>query len=184
MKVIDCQVGWLASSLMCYKILELGAGRTYSSAELKCQASLGQPSPGQATPHLASIHSPQEHIALAGMIQSFLMQNSFTTLTTFWIGMNDTIREGNYTWSDGSTVNYLGWGQSQPNNWRGQDCVEMRMDMGFLWNDISCGKQMPYICGVSRCKLTLHTRTQATTELMLKVQMESSWCSNTHQLCN
>ena len=154
MSVTSCPNGWQASSTMCYKVNELGTGRSFNSAELKCKSALGPAKPGQPIPHLASVHSPQEHIFLATFLQTFMSQHNFNKSTTFWLGLNDRNREGNYSWTDNSTINYLGWAQGQPNNWRnGQDCVEMRMDLGYLWNDASCARTMPYVCGFSRREL-------------------------------
>jgi len=69
-----------------------------------------------------------------------------------WIGLQDFLSEGNFTWSDGaqqhhdaSLGSYTNWADNQPNNnAQGQHCVVMRAD--GRWNDVICGGDRPAVC--------------------------------------
>jgi hypothetical protein len=92
---------------------------------------------GAAGYSLASIHSQAE--------DTFVRQTAATFgETSWWIGLNDRRREGNYRWSDRSTVDYLAWGPGEPNDAGNEDCVELRTSGG--WNDLNCFAGRPFIC--------------------------------------
>ena len=79
-----------------------------------------------------------------------------------WIGLQDFINEGNFTWTDDtSPTSYTNWVNSQPdNNGQGQvgymphfkcnvtcdvqHCVVIRAD--GRWNDVICGDHRPAVC--------------------------------------
>ncbi|XP_072097952.1 echinoidin-like [Mobula birostris] len=43
-----------------------------------------------------------------------------------WIGMNDRLEEGIFTWIDGTSYTYGGWAADEPNNYQGnEDCVNI-----------------------------------------------------------
>ena len=48
-------------------------------------------------PHLASVHTPADHIVLAQMAQTALAQVGMNG-TNFWIGLQDRTKENNFTW--------------------------------------------------------------------------------------
>ncbi|XP_070964787.1 CD209 antigen-like protein C [Oncorhynchus clarkii lewisi] len=72
-----------------------------------------------------------------------------------WIGLTDSVTEGNLIWVDGTpltTPRY--WHKPQPDNGAGrldygeEDCVEIRKDQRPLeaWNDLSCDRKIYWVC--------------------------------------
>ena len=61
-----------------------------------------------------------------------------------WIGLNDVINEGSFTWSDKSAVTFANWRAGEPNaDHKLEDCVEMNQSK---WNDLSCGTELDFVC--------------------------------------
>ncbi|GFO16613.1 collectin-12 [Plakobranchus ocellatus] len=64
----------------------------------------------------------------------------------FFTGITDKQREGRYlNYNDNTPAKYLKWRWFQPDNWWGEDCVEMSYT-GL--NDIGCEKSGRYFCEV------------------------------------
>ncbi len=61
-----------------------------------------------------------------------------------WIGASDRGTEGTFVWSNGDTWSYASWNADQPDDWRGEDCVEI-LTTGF-WNDLNCRDDRAYLC--------------------------------------
>ncbi|XP_035247102.1 macrophage mannose receptor 1 [Anguilla anguilla] len=92
-----------------------------------------------------------------GHLASFSSQEELSFLTAHmthssWIGLNDIAVEGQYVWSDGTTVlpELLFWDDNQPDNWQGnEDCIQVRgvdhINPGHL-NDLFCTTNAPFIC--------------------------------------
>ena len=78
---------------------------------------------------LASIHSETQNIQAHSSVNS----------NRCWIGLNDQTIEGTFEWFDGSNIDYTNWDNEQPNNYRGQDCVEIYTSNG-AWNDLGCNE--------------------------------------------
>jgi hypothetical protein len=55
---------------------------------------------------------------------------------SFYIGLNDQAKEGDYTWVDGSKLGYKNWGLLEPNDFFGEDCSIIKKDGS--WNDVDC----------------------------------------------
>eukprot|EP00117_Sycon_ciliatum_P008894 scpid15029/ scgid11407/ Macrophage mannose receptor 1; C-type lectin domain family 13 member D; C-type lectin domain family 13 member D-like; Macrophage mannose receptor 1-like protein 1 len=150
MKQINCPAGWTSTPTQCYRVMTpiTAIKNTFSNAERKCKAmNVGITG---AQPHLASIHSSRDHLTIAEMLMAQANASNVTN-TQFWVGLQDRGTEGSFAWTDNSTVDYVGWSSDQPNNWRNtQDCVEIRIDSGYGWNDQACSNVLPYICGFSR----------------------------------
>ena len=71
--------------------------------------------------------------------------------TSWWIGLSDTATEGTFVWSDGTPLDAgLGlWGNNEPNDSGGnEDCVQLVPWSGARWNDLDCGRQLPFVCSV------------------------------------
>ncbi|KAI8517186.1 response to nematode [Branchiostoma belcheri] len=46
-------------------------------------------------------------------------------------------------------LSYTHWSQGKPDNaevGRGEDCVEIRQDMNYTWNDVECGEKRRFVC--------------------------------------
>jgi len=64
-----------------------------------------------------------------------------------WLGLNDRTIEGNFTWVDRGEGNFTAWAKNQPNNFRGEDCVQaLGVEYGYEWNDVQCSDCHPYTC--------------------------------------
>ncbi|XP_070964771.1 CD209 antigen-like protein C [Oncorhynchus clarkii lewisi] len=72
-----------------------------------------------------------------------------------WIGLTDSVTEGNLIWVDGTPLtNPRYWSPHQPDNGDGkpeygeEDCVHIRNNQSHLeaWNDLSCGIKLNWIC--------------------------------------
>ncbi|XP_030044413.1 CD209 antigen-like protein C [Microcaecilia unicolor] len=67
--------------------------------------------------------------------------------TRSWIGLHDTLKEGEWIWVDNSSLTFTAWGAGEPNNagtLRGEDCVEV---IGYgTWNDGPCTAMQNFIC--------------------------------------
>merc|ERR1711936_719482 len=69
-----------------------------------------------------------------------------------WIGLDDKLIEGAFTWVNGqglgvgSTLGEDPWGANEPNNSGGkEDCVHLNSN--GMWNDNQCSAALKYICG-------------------------------------
>lgn len=55
-----------------------------------------------------------------------------------------------YRWTDGSAVDYVNWGDNEPNNFHGsEDCVELVVGNG-KWNDVNCYSKRNWICKIAK----------------------------------
>ena len=87
--------------------------------------------------NLASIHSAQEN----EFVRSLTGGKS-----AVFVGLTDTDIEGTFVWSDGSTVSYTNWGDSEPDDDFGiGDCVILVAANG-KWNDTPCNMWYEYVC--------------------------------------
>jgi len=86
--------------------------------------------------NLAIIESEEENTVVEGLLEPEIG----------WIGLQDFLNEGNFTWADGMDLgSYTNWAANQPdNNGQGQHCVVMRDD--GQWNDVICGGDRPFVC--------------------------------------
>ena len=66
----------------------------------------------------------------------------------FWIGLEDTVKEGDFRWVDDLTSpSFTGWGSGQPSNFRGvEDCTHFSSSYNYNWNDRPCNDEIGSIC--------------------------------------
>ena len=68
-----------------------------------------------------------------------------------WIGLTDAATENTWLTVLGAAATYFNWGDNQPDDFFGEDCVEMAD--GGAFNDLDCANQQRrYVC---ECDLTL-----------------------------
>lgn len=64
-----------------------------------------------------------------------------------WLGASDAETEGDWRWTDGSTLAYAGWAPNEPNDSGGQDCATTNFrNVVASWDDVGCNARLPYIC--------------------------------------
>ncbi|XP_038054243.1 alpha-N-acetylgalactosamine-specific lectin-like [Patiria miniata] len=142
----DCPPFWTGYGNYCYRFF--GPPKTWQSAEEHCREFFTRNGQG----HLASIHSAGENDFLIQLWRTSLVPNDEYTLANHaWIGHNDLVREGRFTWSDGTGFDYSGWSSAKPadNAGSGEDCGDFLnrplLDQ-VVWNDYTCNSAEPYIC--------------------------------------
>jgi hypothetical protein len=54
-----------------------------------------------------------------------------------WLGARDVVLEGTMVWNSGAPLDYTDWADAQPDDFRGEDCLEWRQ-MDRSWNDVDC----------------------------------------------
>ena len=123
-----CPTGAYSYGPYCYKFVQKHAN--WSVANNSC-------GPKE---HLASITSIGEEEFLANIIRA----RNNSALMNMWIGLNDIQKEGTFQWSDQAPIDFIYWNDGEPNNNRGEDCVELVN--GQYWNDRKCKTSLPYIC--------------------------------------
>ncbi|KAK3523278.1 hypothetical protein QTP86_028469 [Hemibagrus guttatus] len=65
-----------------------------------------------------------------------------------WIGLSDEVKEGEWKWVDGTTLNtnFSYWAKGEPNNSGEEDCAVIYASTKSVWNDRKCSDQLPWIC--------------------------------------
>ena len=69
-------------------------------------------------------------------------------IDNFWIGIHDKVNEGHFVYaSDKSPIEWNKWSKGQPNSYGGdQDCVIVRYDDDFYWDDRQCDDLRSFAC--------------------------------------
>ncbi|XP_061678763.1 echinoidin-like [Syngnathoides biaculeatus] len=135
-KNIKCPTDWTQVNCHCY-IYETTAA-SFVDAELDCISRGG---------NLVSIHSKLEN----SVVLEVAREGGSTT--EFWIGLHDSIRSGDYIWTDGSVQKFLNFDSdaipAEPNSGTG-DCVEVDEGDG-LWQTADCTDVNTYVCIMDVC---------------------------------
>jgi hypothetical protein len=108
---------------------------SWNAAEASCVAWDG---------HLASIESAGED-AFLGIWPTELGVPALNG-SGIWLGGTDAADNVNFAWSDASPFDFTAWGQNQPDNGFGIDCIEKRNDTTARWYDQRCADLRPYVC--------------------------------------
>ncbi|XP_032366313.1 galactose-specific lectin nattectin isoform X1 [Etheostoma spectabile] len=136
---VPCPPGWTQSGSRCFGYFN--QPRTWADAETACISFGG---------NLASIRSAAEH----AFLKDFIVRATGTHKTT-WIGGHDSVKEGTWMWSDGSTFNYRNWNAGEPNNCcGGEHCLTFNWGPALCtgnWNDYSCNNQVSFVCSRDVC---------------------------------
>ncbi|VDO98411.1 unnamed protein product [Heligmosomoides polygyrus] len=138
-----CDSGWayFDKTDSCYRYF---LWATFDNAEMVCMSNGG---------HIASIHSDEENVFVADISKAGVEYKREDDLT--WIGL----QQANYptseqwTWTDGTELDYLHWGPSQPDDKKGREhCAQTHSDyLGRVpakdnnyqhWDDCECTLSM------------------------------------------
>ncbi|XP_028424739.1 type-2 ice-structuring protein-like isoform X2 [Perca flavescens] len=120
-----CENGWSLYGGRCFRYFP--GSTSWAVAERSCRSSHA---------HLASVHNrDEEHWIqrLAG-------------LNLAWIGGSDAQQEGFWFWSDGTPFNYVNWCGGEPNNDRGQHCLQINYTDHKCWDDDNCNVGRGFVC--------------------------------------
>jgi hypothetical protein len=68
-----------------------------------------------------------------------------------WIGLNDPTKTKTWAWSEDSSAlsSYANWYGSNPGSNANQKCVLKKNLQRGEWDDVGCGKDIPYACTVA-----------------------------------
>ncbi|XP_076977610.1 low affinity immunoglobulin epsilon Fc receptor isoform X2 [Tamandua tetradactyla] len=111
-----CPENWVNFQTKCYYFGE--GAKSWIQARYACSDLQGR---------LVSIHSAEE--------QAFLTKSA--NKKGSWIGLQDLHVEGEFTWMDGSPLDYSNWRPGEPNGHdQDEDCVMMQGS--GQWNDAFC----------------------------------------------
>ncbi|XP_072037146.1 galactose-specific lectin nattectin-like [Amphiura filiformis] len=122
----NCPPDWTAFNNHCYLYVEKDAN--WLSAERDCE--------GRGA-DLVSIHSSEENEFITNMTDGN---------ERVWIGLDDIAAEGDFTWSDGSHLNFTNWGSNQPDNANDDEhCVHLKWRDPGIWNDFTCRSTNPFL---------------------------------------
>ncbi|KAM9030335.1 dromaiocalcin-1-like [Ara ararauna] len=142
-----CPREWLSLGGHCYGYF--GQELSWRRAEAWCKAARGGG-------HLASLHTPEEHQALAAFISQSQRQQRRRQQRprhdeeddddNVWIGL---YRRGQaWSWVDGSRRRYSAWdGDDGDDGAAGPRCAALEDAAGFMsWDNESCSERKPFIC--------------------------------------
>ena len=71
-----------------------------------------------------------------------------STDTDFWIGLEKLHPGGNWTWTDGTPVDFTDWKPGEPQNTTDANCAALSMTDGY-WSAQDCFKTKPYVCAIT-----------------------------------
>ncbi|CAI5686054.1 unnamed protein product [Oreochromis niloticus] len=123
-----CPFGWTRNSDRCF--LFVPTAMSWARAERNC-LSMGA--------NLASVHSGNEYKT----IQSLTAPHGNPKT---WIGGTDAPQDFIWLWSDGTSFHYSSWCPGEPNNDRGQHCIQMNYGGSKGWDDVQCNEHLPSVC--------------------------------------
>lgn len=66
-----------------------------------------------------------------------------------WFGLNDQTTENTWTCGSGA-MPFTNWRSGEPNNSgvSGEDCAELSKYGGYKWEDMTCSRELPFVCSV------------------------------------
>ncbi|XP_035667178.1 uncharacterized protein LOC118409908 isoform X2 [Branchiostoma floridae] len=89
---------------------------------------------------------------------------------SYWIGLSDAQEEGTFVWTDGTELtasDYTHWRPGNPDNavvGDGEDCVEIRQELDYMWNDVDCRKKRHFVCEKDVALASVSDQTMLMTE--------------------
>ncbi|CAJ1084352.1 ladderlectin-like isoform X2 [Xyrichtys novacula] len=126
----SCPPGWVFFESRCFQFQD--ARKAWADAESHCTLLGG---------NLPSIRTAAEYAFLRQLVFKATRSHRET-----WLGGYDAPKEGVWLWSDGTQFLFTGWGRGEPNNHRGEGCMEMNLGGRDYVNDKRCNMRRSYIC--------------------------------------
>ncbi|VDK55045.1 unnamed protein product [Cylicostephanus goldi] len=102
---------------------------SFDNAESSCKMKGG---------HLVSIHSHEENLFVAALAKTGKPWSKLTDYS--WIGLKqaDYPKNKEWTWTDGTKVDFLTFASNQPDNYQGREhCTEVWFEQNFLRHQIA-----------------------------------------------
>ncbi|CAN0021277.1 unnamed protein product [Bubo scandiacus] len=139
-----CAWGWVPFEEGCYGFFPREL--SWRRAEAFCQR-------WGAGTHLASVHSAEEHRAIAALLAASRPaedseeeeEEEEEEDNGVWIGLHRPLGSRRWQWSDSSEVDYGSWHQ-QPGP-RRRVCAALQDTAGFLtWYSDACADRKPFVC--------------------------------------
>ncbi len=105
--------------------------KTWSDARFSCEKAGG---------YLVTVTSAAE--------RDFLVKRFFAgSRQSFWAGATDSETEGQWKWLTGEPFDFADWRKGEPNDQKGEDCLEMPVYFDYQWNDVpDAAKRNCYVC--------------------------------------
>ncbi|XP_053381713.1 perlucin-like protein [Mercenaria mercenaria] len=122
--------GWVNFGNTCYYFGYENV--TFAEAYRKCQQMQGQ---------LVEVECEAEWVFLKTQAEK-------KSLDEFWIALTDAFNENDWSWiNTWRTASFTSWSPGEPNNSNlNEHCVHAVGRIQYQWNDLSCNRQIPYIC--------------------------------------
>ncbi|XP_070537336.1 C-type mannose receptor 2-like [Ptychodera flava] len=135
---IGCSDGWVGYNENCFLIVTQDSEenrKTWDEALTDCR---------NRGADLASLHSAAQ--------SQYLVLNSGINdwANGYWIGLNQVDEDGGFVWSDRTPVNFIDWGNGQPNGGSNAKCVMMFFHATKNWDDQRCDKTANWICKIHK----------------------------------
>ncbi|XP_067173746.1 rheacalcin-1-like [Apteryx mantelli] len=128
-----CLKGWLDFRGNCYGYFRQEL--PWRKAEAWCRVV-------RAGCHLASIHTSEEHKAMAKFISQCQRGEEEDDV---WMGLYHRVSTKAWAWIDGSKMRYSAWDDDDVP--KGKYCAALEDSSGFLsWENDSCGERKAFIC--------------------------------------
>ncbi|CAH1243682.1 ADGRL2 [Branchiostoma lanceolatum] len=130
---LRCPEGWIRQGGSCYKF-HINDRKSWEEARQTCR---------EESSELVSIETLEENRFLRALTVNGLYQDSF------WTSGTDETSEGVFKWNaTGRNVTADGWKEGEPNGGRNENCIELRKQHNFLWNDARCEHRNFFICEI------------------------------------
>ena len=133
--LLACLAQWVSFGGSCYKLIT--TTETWSNAEAYCM--------NQQSGVLVKIESTEEN--------DFIKRQFLTGQSDYWIGLSDSVSEGQWKWRDNTELTgFTNWKSGEPNGGNGENCGGIRMgthdgvSYDGEWHDDICWEVKGYIC--------------------------------------
>ncbi|XP_072922845.1 snaclec B6-like [Hemitrygon akajei] len=129
-----CEIGWFVyqPTRSCYRCFN--STKTWKDAEMSCnrEEHYGQ---------LASVTSCEHNQFISKVVRRVTRGSR-----AVWIGFKDFCKNGNFLWSDETSVRYMNWAEGRPLDPRRRQLCTLTNSGSSTWFDINCNARLYYVC--------------------------------------